>query len=51
MSYLVRPQIAVYGALGRTIATTDDNGAGATISGGVTFLLTPHVIKKQRGSR
>ena len=51
VSYLVRPQIAVYGALGRTIATTDDNGAGATISGGVTFLLTPHVIKKQRGSR
>jgi hypothetical protein len=45
VSYLVRPQIGVYGALGRTIATTDDNGAGATISGGVTFLLNAHVTK------
>jgi hypothetical protein len=51
VSYLVRPQIAVYGALGQTIATTDDNGAGTTISGGVTFLLTPHVTKKRRSSR
>jgi len=51
VSYLVRSQAAVYGALGRTIATTDDNGAGATISGGVTFLFTPHVTGKQRGSR
>ena len=45
VSYLVRPQIGVYGALGRTIATTDDNGAGATISGGVTFLLNARVTK------
>jgi len=45
VSYLVRPQIGVYGALGRTIATTDDNGAGATISGGVTFLLHARVTK------
>jgi hypothetical protein len=51
VSYLVRSQTAVYGALGRTIATTDDNGAGATISGGVTFLFTPHLNNKQRGSR
>jgi hypothetical protein len=51
VSYLVRPQIAVYGALGQTIATTDDNGAGATISGGVTFLITPHVTRKRRSSR
>jgi hypothetical protein len=38
-SYLLSPQIAVYGALGQTIATTPENGAGTTISGGVTFLL------------
>jgi len=38
-SYLLSPQIAVYGALGQTIATTAENGAGTTISGGVTFLL------------
>jgi hypothetical protein len=40
VSYFVRPQIAVYGSLGRTIATTDENGAGTTFSTGVTFLLT-----------
>jgi hypothetical protein len=39
VSYFVRPQIAVYGSLGRTIATTDENGAGTTFSTGVTFLL------------
>jgi len=47
----VSSQTAVYGALGRTIATTDDNGAGATISGGVTFLFTRNLNNKQRGSR
>lgn len=46
VSYLIRPQMAVYGSLGQTIATTDDNGAGTTISGGVTVLFTPHVAKK-----
>jgi hypothetical protein len=34
VSYLVKSQAAVYAALGRTIATTDDNGAGTTISAG-----------------
>jgi hypothetical protein len=42
-SCLVRPQIAVFGSLGRTIATLDADGAGTTLSGGVTFLLTPVV--------
>jgi len=46
VSYLVKSQAAVYAALGRTIATTDDNGAGTTISAGVTFLLTPHLTGK-----
>jgi hypothetical protein len=45
VSYFVKPQIGVYGALGRTIATTDDNGAGTTMSGGVTFLLNARVGK------
>jgi len=44
-SYLVRPQIALFGALGRTIATTDDNGAGTTISGGVSFLFSGRSVK------
>ena len=45
ISYFVRPQIAVYGSLGHTIATTDESGAGMTVSGGVTFLLTPNLTK------
>ena len=45
VSYFLRPQIGVYGALGRTIATTDDNGAGTTISGGVSVLLNARVAK------
>jgi hypothetical protein len=45
-SYAVKPQIAVYGALGRTIGTTDDNGAGTTISGGVSVLLDARTTKK-----
>jgi hypothetical protein len=40
-SYLVRPRLAVFGSLGRTIATTDVDGAGATVSAGVTFVLGP----------
>ena len=41
VSYLIAPRVAVYGSLGRTIATTDENGAGTTVSGGVAFLLAP----------
>ena len=39
--YFVKPQIAAYGSIGHTIATTDENGAGLTVGTGVTFLLTP----------
>jgi hypothetical protein len=45
VSYFVKPQIAVYGSVGRTIATTDINGAGTTFSTGVTFLLIDGVTK------
>src|SRR5262249_31227941 len=41
LSYAVRPQFAVYGSVAQTIGTTDANGAGTTIGGGVTFLLSP----------
>lgn len=45
VSYLLAPQIAVYGSLGQTIATTAENGAGTTVSGGVTFLVDTRSIK------
>jgi hypothetical protein len=45
--YFVKPQIAVYGSIGHTIATTDENGAGLSVGTGVTFLLAP----RQRPAR
>ena len=47
-SYVVRPQIAVFGSLGRTIATSDANGAGTTVSGGVAFMFGPSAIKRRK---
>jgi len=44
-SYLLAPQIAVYGSLGQTIGTTPENGAGTTISGGITFLVDTRSTK------
>jgi hypothetical protein len=44
-SYFVRPHVAVFGSLGRTIATSDANGAGTTLSGGMTFVVVPSAIK------
>jgi hypothetical protein len=40
-SYAVTPQISVYGALGRTIATLDENGAGTSLVAGVSFFFAP----------
>ena len=44
-SYLVKPQVAVFGALGRTIGTTDESGAGTTVSGGVSVLFNARSTK------
>jgi hypothetical protein len=41
VSYALRPQVAVFGSVGRTIATTDENGAGTTVSGGVSIYAKP----------
>jgi hypothetical protein len=38
--------VSVFGSIGQTIATTDQNGAGTTISGGISVLLTPALFKK-----
>jgi hypothetical protein len=48
VSYVVRPQTAVFGSLGRTIATSDADGAGTTVSGGVSFVLGPSAIKRRK---
>ena len=38
-SYAVTPQISVYGAIARTIATLEENGAGTSLVGGVSFFV------------
>jgi hypothetical protein len=45
LSYFVKPQIGLYGSVGHTVATTDENGAGMSVSGGVTFFFTPGITK------
>jgi hypothetical protein len=45
VSYFAKPQIGIYGSVGHTIATTDENGAGMTVSGGVSFYLNTRVTK------
>lgn len=53
-SYLVRPHTAVFGSLGRTIATADADGAGTTVSGGITFVVGPwgpQVVRGRKGDR
>ncbi len=40
-SYALTPQISVFGAIARTIATLDENGAGTSLVGGVSFFYAP----------
>jgi hypothetical protein len=39
LSYFLTPQIAAFGSLGRTIATSGENGAGTSLGAGVTFFV------------
>jgi hypothetical protein len=38
-SYALRRQVSVFGSIGRTFATLDENGAGTSISGGLSFVF------------
>jgi hypothetical protein len=44
VAYAAAPNLSVFGSIGRTIKTLDENGAGRTISGGVALSFAP-VIK------
>ncbi len=50
VSYFVKPQVAVYGSVGHTIATTDDNGAGMSVATGVSFWLPPRQGNTRKSS-
>jgi hypothetical protein len=39
VSYALRPRITAFGSIGRTFATLDENGAGTSISGGVSIVF------------
>jgi len=41
VAYAPASQVTLFGSLGRTIGTTDDNGAGTTVSAGVVFVMAP----------
>jgi hypothetical protein len=45
VSYSIANSVALFGSIGQTIATTDQNGAGTTVSGGVSVLLTRSLFK------
>lgn len=38
-SYALRPGVGVFGSIGRTFATLDENGAGTSISGGLSIFF------------
>jgi hypothetical protein len=40
LGLIVTPRVVVFGSIGRTIGTLDENGAGTTVNGGVSFSFT-----------
>jgi hypothetical protein len=40
-AYALAPTVSVFGSIGRTIATLDENGAGTTVAAGVALSFTP----------
>jgi hypothetical protein len=41
VAYSPTSQVSLFGSVGRTLSTTDENGAGTTLSGGVVFVIAP----------
>lgn len=41
LAYALVPHVNVFGSVARTIATLDENGAGTTFAGGVSFYVSP----------
>jgi hypothetical protein len=42
-AYALTPRLSVFGSLGRTIATLDENGAGTTLGCGLSLFFTPAI--------
>ena len=43
VAYVAAPNLSIFGSIGRTIKTLDENGAGRTISGGVALSFAPAI--------
>ncbi len=46
VSYGLTSHVSAFGSVGRTIATLDENGAGTTVSGGVSFYVSPTAVAR-----
>ena len=42
-AFSLSPHVSVFGSLGHTIATADDNGAGTTVACGLSLLVLPSI--------
>jgi len=42
-AFTVTPRVSVFGSLGRTIATLDENGAGTTLGCGLSLFFSPAI--------
>jgi hypothetical protein len=51
VSYALAPHVNVYGALARTVATLEENGAGTSISGGASFFFARAAGPSAGGTR
>lgn len=45
VAFSLRPQLSVFGSLGTTVATADQDGAGTTVTGGIVCLFSPALPK------
>lgn len=48
VAYALMPHIALFGTVGHTIATLDENGAGLTIAGGVSLYVSPQAAPRRQ---
>jgi hypothetical protein len=47
-SFAASRHLSLFGSVGHTIATTDENGAGATVAGGVSLYVSPAARPSRR---
>ena len=49
-SYALSPQVSVYGAVARTIATLAENGAGTSLVGGVSCFFAAPRLRSEKAA-